>query len=164
MKYLPFDEARKFARKLGLKSQSEWKKYSKSEKIPVNIPKTPERVYRKSSEWDGWGDWLGTGRIANQNKEYRSFFESREFVRGLKLRTGKEWKTYCKTKEKPDDIPNAPWHVYRAQWKNLVDWLGTKPSYIPFVEARKFVHRLGLKATPNGRSIVRAAKSQTQFH
>ena len=31
------------------------------------------------------GDWLGTGTIANQQKEYRSFEDAREFVHSLKF-------------------------------------------------------------------------------
>ncbi|MFZ0329087.1 MAG: DEAD/DEAH box helicase family protein, partial [Nitrososphaeraceae archaeon] len=44
--------------------QSEFRKYCKSGKLLKDIPKRPEVVYKE--EWKGWGDYLGTGRIADQ--------------------------------------------------------------------------------------------------
>ena len=61
----------------------------------------------------GWGDFLGTGRIATQNKVYRSYKDAREFVRALNFKTQKEWQEYCKSGDKPNDIPAQPWHVYK---------------------------------------------------
>jgi len=61
----PFLDAREFVRKLGLKSSQDWRKYCKSGRKPSNIPANPERTY--GEEWKGWGYWLRTGRIANQN-------------------------------------------------------------------------------------------------
>ena len=52
------------------------------ENKPEDIPAYPDGVY-KDSGWVSWGDWLGTGRIANQNKVYRSFDEARAFVHSL---------------------------------------------------------------------------------
>jgi len=48
--------------------------------------------------------------------EYRSYKEAREFVRKLNLKNTYEWKEYCKSGNKPDDIPAAPWDVYK-EWK-----------------------------------------------
>jgi hypothetical protein len=64
----PFSKARDYVHTLKLKNQEEWRVYSKSITNPPDIPATPEKVYRQ--EWKGMGDWLGTGRIANLNREY----------------------------------------------------------------------------------------------
>ena len=64
----------------------------------------------------GWGDWLGTGTVASYNMQYRTFTEAREFVRALHLKNTKEWEQYCKSGNKPDDIPFAPWSTYK-EWK-----------------------------------------------
>jgi hypothetical protein len=61
LKYLPFEAARKFINRLGLKNEIEWRNYCKSGKKPQDIPANPARQYRK--EWKGLGDWLGTGRV-----------------------------------------------------------------------------------------------------
>ncbi|MDC0154588.1 hypothetical protein OAJ02_07675, partial [Nitrosopumilus sp.] len=110
-----FTDARKFVRKLGLKTQKEWFEYCKSGDKPEDIPATPSSFY-KNKGWTNWGDWLGTKRIATQNKVYRSYKEARKFVRSLGLKTGREWQEYCKSGDKPDDIPAQPWIVYK-EWK-----------------------------------------------
>ena len=53
---LSFIDAREIVRKLGLKSQKEWKQWSKTDR-PPNIPSTPDQYYL--DEFDGYCDWLG---------------------------------------------------------------------------------------------------------
>ncbi len=60
-KYWPFKEARAFVRKLGLKSQAEWRSYCKSGKKTADIPSHPHETYGKAG-WAGIGDWLGYSR------------------------------------------------------------------------------------------------------
>jgi superfamily II DNA or RNA helicase len=119
-----FEEARGFVRKLGLKSQKEWLEYGESGNKPDDIPQKPERTY-KGKGWQGIGDWLGTGNIANQNRKYMSFIEARKFARKLSLKSRKEWIEYCNSDNKPDDIPVSPVQVYKNKgWKGISDWLG----------------------------------------
>ena len=62
-KYRPFKEARKFARSLGLNSQTEWFQYAKGTlmgkvKMPTDIPYSASQIY-KDKGWIGWRDWIG---------------------------------------------------------------------------------------------------------
>jgi hypothetical protein len=64
--YRPFHKARAFARKLGLKSENEWREFSKGNllergALPSDIPANPREIY-SANGWAGIGDWLGTGR------------------------------------------------------------------------------------------------------
>jgi len=70
------------------------------------------------------GDFLGTGTIANQNRQYRSFEESRKFARKLGLEGKDDWFEYCKSGKKPFDIPYTPSRTYK-EFKTWGDWLGT---------------------------------------
>jgi hypothetical protein len=56
-----FKKARVFARRLGLKSEREWRDYSKSGKKPTDIPASPNNTYAEAG-WAGMGDCLGYGR------------------------------------------------------------------------------------------------------
>ena len=56
--FLPFLQARKYVRRLNLKSYEEWKLYAHSGKKPYNIPFTPHVVY-KNKGWKGYIDFLG---------------------------------------------------------------------------------------------------------
>src|SRR6266566_627155 len=116
---------------------------------PSDIPSTPERIY--GAEFQGWGDWLGTGTISPSNRNYRSFTEARAFVHMLHLKNREGWQAYCRSGEKPVDIPSSPGRIYKNEFKGWGDWLDTgnvaprNGVYLPFAEARAFVHQLGLK-------------------
>jgi hypothetical protein len=114
IQYRTFKEAKGFVITLKFNDKREWEKYCASGDKPDDIPSVPNKVYKK--EWKGYGDWLGTGRIATINRIYRPFAEAREFVRSLGLNSLAEWKKYCASGDKPDDIPSSPWDVYK-EWK-----------------------------------------------
>src|SRR5208282_4893551 len=57
--FLPFAEARAFARSLNLRSIADWRALSTNGKLPRDIPVHPERAYRDDG-WAGLRDWLGT--------------------------------------------------------------------------------------------------------
>ncbi|MGY5151893.1 MAG: integrase repeat-containing protein [Candidatus Nitrosopumilus sp. bin_6a] len=122
-KFRDFKSARKFVRNLGLDSETEWKEYCKLGKKPEDIPTAPKNSYKK--DWNGWGDFLASGTIANFNKEFSSFESARQFARSLKLKSFTEWRKYCKSGKKPDDIPSSPNITYKKDWKGVKDWIGT---------------------------------------
>lgn len=124
--HLPFDEARKIIHGFKIKGHGDWSEFLKSGKKPDNIPSVPERIY-KNKGWNGWGDWVGTGRIANQNKKYQSFEKSRLFVQKLNLKTRDEFAKLAQNGKIPKDIPNTPDHIYKktGEWISWGDFLGT---------------------------------------
>jgi superfamily II DNA or RNA helicase len=122
--YRSFEKARMFARSLGLKSGEEWREYAKSGKKPADIPASPDKTYAEAG-WAGMGDWLGTDRVSNRLRKFRSFLTARAFVRGVGMESFEEWCEYCKSGKKPDDIPSNPNRTYAgAGWAGWGDWLG----------------------------------------
>jgi len=111
-------------RGLGLKSQAEWTSYSRSGKKPADIPADLKKVYAEDG-WAGMGDWLGTGTVASFLREYRPFKKARAFVCGLGLKSQTEWRDYCKSGKKPNDIPSAPDRTYAEDGcAGFGDWPG----------------------------------------
>src|SRR5262249_1044474 len=103
----------------------EWIQYYKSADRPPDIPTNPDKIYDNDG-WISYGDWLGTGRVAPQLREYRAFKKTRAYVRGLGLKSQPQWRAYVKSGEKPDDIPANPHVVYAdTGWIGYGDWLGT---------------------------------------
>ena len=154
--YRTFEEARKYVHQLQLNGKVEYLQWTKTKARPHDIPANPVSVYQKSGDWISWGDWLGTGRVANQNLVYRQFEEAREFVHTLQLNSRQEWQDWIESGKKPDDIPAHPNVVYKDEgWKNLRDWLGSElvhnrdRVYRQFEEARAFVHTLHLNNQQN---------------
>ena len=126
-----FKKARAFVRGLGLKSETEWRKYRQSGKKHHDIPSVPSWVYAKSG-WLSWGDWLGTGRrrwlgaAAIELQKYASFKKARSHARILGLKSKAEWIAYCRSGKLPDNIPNNPDRIYaEVGWAGISDWLGT---------------------------------------
>ncbi len=146
----PFEDARAYVRSLKLQNVKEWNNWFQSDARPPDIPAAPQVVYANAG-WHGFGDWLGTGGVANFLKVFRPFFEAREFARGLQLQNAGQWRAWCRSGERPDDIPNSP-NVYYADkgWISWGDWLGTTnvanklKTYREFNAARAFARSLQL--------------------
>jgi superfamily II DNA or RNA helicase len=133
-----FEEAKKFAQSLALEGNLEWRKWSKTDARPFDIPAYPNEVYEEV--WTSWGDFLGTGAISVLDRTYRSFDDAKDFVRSLKLKTHLEWIEWAKTSHIPNDIPAAPEGVYGNLWRGWGDWLGfigkwNKKALLAFVES-----------------------------
>jgi len=138
--YRSYEDAEFFARSLHLQTYQEWKSYCQGDyptlpPLPNDIPKAPHLSYKKRlGHWKAWGEFLGTGRIANKWKKrtWMPFEAARRFARSLGLKKEPDWRRYCSGKlnelgERPQDIPADPRTVYRNQgWVSMSDWLGTK--------------------------------------
>ena len=138
-KYLDYGIAKKFVHKLKLNSTTDWRNYSKTDEIPINIPKYPRAVY-KNSGWLSMGDWLGTSSVADQYKTYLSFKEARDFVRTINLNNGKEWVNYVNI-NKIQNIPKRCDQTYEKEgWSGWKDFLGTKnkKKFEPYEKAQEW--------------------------
>lgn len=158
----PFEEAREFAKGLGLNGQGEWVAFVGSGQLPPDIPKSPEIVYQKQG-WAGIGDWLGTGIVATNLRKYKPFEEACAFARSLNLKRYKDWQALSKSDRLPRDIPAAPDRVYRGQgWAGWGDWLGTgyiahsQRHYRSYKEARAFAQSLSLKSSGEWRVLAQS--------
>ncbi|MDC1199764.1 DEAD/DEAH box helicase family protein [Flavobacteriaceae bacterium] len=145
--YLNFKDAREFVQILGFKSQKEWYKYCKSGNKPANLPRTVDRTYR--DEWTNWGDFLGSGRVANKDKIYRTYGEALKFSKNLNLKNASEWRSFTKSPLMPIDIPKTPEGTYKNEWESWAVFLGTENlkniKYKDFKSAKEFAHKLNLK-------------------
>ena len=161
-KYRSYEDAKAFVQGLGIKSLKEWNEYSKSGQRPEDIPSTPNQVYK--SEWKGWGDFLGTGRIAYYNRTYMPYEDAKAFVRGLGIKSRIEWKAYCKSGQISEDIPSSPDHVYKSEWKGMGEFLGTgsianyNRTFMSYEDAKAFVQGLGIKSFTEWREYCKSGK------
>ncbi len=56
--FLPFNKARTYMRKLGLRNRKQYMAWMRNDKCPKFIPSNPEEVYNHMG-WNGMEDWLG---------------------------------------------------------------------------------------------------------
>ena len=147
--YLSYLEARKFVRSLKLKTSTEWIEYCSSGKRAQNIPSS-HTYYKDDPNYEkGFGNWIGTMRVAFADKVWRPFKQAREFARSLQLKSVLDWRKFMKSKKKPSDIPVVPQEIYK-EFISYADWLGTDNlnykdiKWRSFKEARKYVRKLKL--------------------
>ena len=108
---LPFVEARAIVRKLEMGSRNEWNAWCSSGKRPANIPAAPRETYRHDG-FISMPDWLGyEGRAVGKMLPFEA---ARDFARTLKLGSDAAWQAWCKTGQRPANIPSAPGRVYVA--------------------------------------------------
>ncbi|HXW11662.1 MAG TPA: DEAD/DEAH box helicase family protein, partial [Nitrososphaeraceae archaeon] len=60
--------------------------------------------------------------------QYRPYEQAKKFVHSLNLSGTEQWRDYCKSGNKPNDIPTGPAGVYKQDWKGWWDWLGHEDS------------------------------------
>ena len=66
------------------------------------------------------------------------------FTRKLGFKGKKAWRQWCKSGDRPRDIPSCPDKVYRGKgWVSWPDWLGN--AFLPFEAARAVARGLGFK-------------------
>jgi len=56
--FLDYNNAQEIAKTLGIKRWKQWRQYCKDDKIPHNIPRNPDGVY-KDKGWVDWYAWFG---------------------------------------------------------------------------------------------------------
>lgn len=153
-----FRLAKQFVHRQKFKTMDEWLNFARtSPKCPHDIPVRPDLAY--PDRWEGWPDWLGCIPP--------SFEEAKELVRPLGLKSKHEWHEAYPTLEL--NLPKCPDHYY-DEWISWADWLGVEKCvveykmnpnsldnlrpyekathYRPFMEAVKFVSKLGLRDHP----------------
>jgi len=87
--------------------------------------------------------------MANK-KKYRKYTEAKKFVHSLGIKSIREWRKYCASGKKPEDIPSNPDRVYK-EFETWPIWCGNQNVnkkdiiFLPFLEARDIVRAHNLK-------------------
>lgn len=172
LSHWPFFKSRSFIRRLHLEDKTAWNFYSNNSLMgldpkPEGIPKNPEKVYK--SDWQGWSDWLGP----SPKRRYAEYDAARDFVQTMGFTSKKSWDLYASNKgrSRVGVIPPNPEAIYRREWRGWSDWLGatldtpkkkrkgksTSAQYLPFDQARKLVHKLGVSSRDQFRVLPKEA-------
>ena len=161
--WIPFEQARKIARERRFKNQSEWFDFTKSDEFPKSIPVSPPLSY-KNSGWINWGDFLGTGNIANFNRTFKSYKEANQLIKSYKIKKKDDFLEMHKAKIFPKDIPYNPRRTYlNSGWISWGEFLGTgsvasfNKEWLSYKKAHHFVKKLNLKSWKDWRNYSKSA-------
>ncbi len=161
-KYLTFDAARNYIQRQGLRNVKAFNLFCKTggrnNRFP--IPTNPNIVYKQNG-WKDWGDFLGTGNKSTRKKVWRRFNSAHQFVLKLELNNENNWRSYCNSGERPNDIPANPDKIYKSNgWIDWPHWLTGKErvAYLNFDEAREWALKQEIKNQNEWRSWGREKK------
>jgi superfamily II DNA or RNA helicase len=143
--FVTYEEAKKYVQSLKLKNQYDWIKFTKSGKLPRNIPADVYTVYQKNFE--GIRIFLGINDLAfkYQDRNYRSYIKAKKFMQSLALSGVRQWEKYIKIKKIPKDIPLNPLRAYGKSFEGWQEYLGNKKKYKNFEEAKTFIKKYRFK-------------------
>lgn len=119
-----YEEASQIVKMEGISSSKEYEKWWRLNR-PCRMPKRPDRAYKNYKF--KWSHFLGVvNKFPTKKIKFRSFEECKSYAKSLNLNNMTEWFKYCKSGNKPNDIPTRPDIVYRKkqEWLSWKDFLG----------------------------------------
>lgn len=124
---ITYNKCKEYIKKYNIKSIYQWRK--NTNKLPNFIPLSPREVFLNNG-WISWGDFLGTGKIQDNEKakKYITYNDAKEYIKENlnEITTLKMWKNCAKNNNIPDIIPNRPERFYSKRgWISWGDFLGT---------------------------------------
>ena len=155
IEWLPFEIAREKIRKVGLKTVNDWYEYARTEDLDNRIPRAPEVTY-KNDGWKGIGDWIGTFKIADQNRKYLSFEEAKEFMKDNHINSESEWQVFRK-KNKIENIPFKLERTYSNHWKGFPHFFGKE--IFAYEESKEFIQKFNIKSSRDYFNFVKTKDS-----
>ena len=170
--YLNYEDAKKIINKLNLKSQNEYRVFTKKDKnffSKNRIPTYPVNYYYKRNSWKSWGDYLGTGVVADRYKNYLSYNKAKKVLKKFKIKSSKEWIIFARSKKKPSNIPSSPQNKYIGKgWKGYADFLGYGISekyvkFFPLRHAKKILKKIKVKSANDYRRRKKEKKLSPRF-
>lgn len=134
--YSSYDKAKKAARKLNIKSYTDYRnRYTEDPKLPSN----PARTYKK--EWKNFSEFLGVKQILL----YPTLEEAKQAVLKLGIKSDSE---YRKRRHEDPRLPATPNRYYKDKgWTSILDFLN-KPllqKYVQYQKAKQAVTKLSIK-------------------
>jgi predicted helicase len=142
--YLSFEKARRYVSTLDLKTNAEWRVYSKSDDFNNQLPSAPDKIYLK--KWKGWENFLG-----NEKLVYFDYEKQKATVKKLNLKSGIEFKKYVKVTP-IKGVHIQPNEVFLGnEWSGWQDFLGyekhpRKLEFASFKICKKFASDNNIKS------------------
>jgi len=111
--YFSYEEAKKIAQKLGIKTSVQYLQYYRLNKLPEGMPMSPHNSF-KDKGWTYWNYFLGT-------REYRwvlSFDEAKKIAQEYGIKSAQQYRKYYDLGKFPFGMPRQPNVVFRFMKKN----------------------------------------------
>ena len=119
-KWMSYDEAKVFIRSKGIASAEQFYNWNRKGERPFNLPSNPKSVYK---EWKGWGEFLGTGKLAVR-LDWMDYEEAKAFIQKEKVLSFSAYRQWKKEGRRPPNFPAHPDRKYKEEWEGWEKFLG----------------------------------------
>ena len=158
-----FQSAKALMEELSIKTQNQFKEWSKSGKRPKDFPSNPMKIYK--IEWVGWGEFLGTGNVAK--KSFRSYESAKALIKKLGITTRAQFDNWSQSDQRPEDFPSNPNRAYKTEWVSWGKFLGTgnvaKKNFRSYENAKTLMKELGITTRDQFKEWSRSGKRPDDF-
>ncbi len=175
LSWMPYNEAKLLVRKLGIRSESEYRKKRKENIFPPDFPGQPWSVY---PEFTSMGDFFGTGRVADliRKANFYDYATAKKIIQRdhPQIKEVQQYFDAWHNGELNDKFPAGIYTVYKNQFSSG-DFFGTgvvadakkSENYFPFNkcvrEARKLVKKHNLKKASDWIKLSKTGKRPVQI-
>ena len=165
--WMPFEEARAFVQKAGIKTVAEFRKWIESGNKPPNFPSSPYSYYRRY--WVSWYHFFGIERKSRSRTDWMEFEEARAFIQKKGIKKYREFYEWIKSEDRNPNVPSNPRVVYKKDWVSWRHFFGTEgkerhlKDWMSYEEARAFVQKAGIKTYTEFREWNKAGKRPSNF-
>lgn len=122
-RFVPFAQAKRIVRELGLRSSLDYRNLSKAERRRHRLPSSPTNQYATTG-WAGWVDFLGL-----EHGRFLPYEHAAAIAPTLGPRTSRQWRALDRKTLRRLGLPATPDAYYAgAGWVSWAVFLGRKPA------------------------------------
>jgi len=149
MKYIEFKKAKSIIHNLKIKSVKEYYSFFKEGKIPIGIPRNPNRDY---VEFINWPDFLGNGNVAAKDKPFLSYEDCREYLIDEGINSKEKFEEWRKLKLN-NLVPTRPDKTYKNEWEswgvffktNRIADVTKHQNFLNYQEAKEYLSQFNFQ-------------------
>jgi hypothetical protein len=118
-----YAQAKLYIQAIGLKTEVDFYTWRTTTMRPDTFPPDPYRYY--GDEFEGWGKFLGTNRVANQDRTYWEYDQAKAFLKPLHIQSRKSFKQLFDMGVIPSQIPKRAdaYYMKHGTWVSFSDFL-----------------------------------------
>ena len=140
--FMSYEYCKQFISNLNLDGKDKYISWQ-SANTNSGCPSRPDYIYK--DEWVSWGEFLGTGRIADQYKHqnFLSYEKAKAYLAPLSFKNEDDFFEWAKTDERPNFIPASPRKTYVNTFISMGDFLSSgtyrTKDFLSYEECRDLV-------------------------
>jgi len=163
-KFWSYKKSSNYLKKMKVQTKKQFNKLYKDGKIPLQIPRWPDGVYK---EWKGYPAYFGTTRVSRKKGfKFASYKEAKDWARKSGIKGLRGWKKAYTSRKIPWKFPAHPYDTYKKDWISWNEFLGTNKNpwqsknfkWRKYEDTKKYIQKLGIKTQSEYSKFCKSGK------